>query len=95
MEAIPPGLLEGVGIAGILVFLFWLIATGRLSTRREVDDLRHDRDQWRTESRIKDQTIADLTKQNADMLNAFGPTLTDFLEGLRRAGINNGNGGQS
>lgn len=92
MESISPAFFEGVGIVAVVLGVGWLIAIGRLSTRREVDDIRHDRDQWRTESRIKDQTIADLTEQNAEMLHAFGPTLTDFLEGLRRAGADDGRG---
>jgi hypothetical protein len=28
------------------------------------------------------------------MLNAFGPTLTDFLAGLRRAGVGTRDGGE-
>ena len=32
MDNIPSGLLTGGGITGILVFLFWLLATGRLVT---------------------------------------------------------------
>lgn len=51
------------------------------------EDSAHSESEWRTESRIKDQQIAELTQQNTSMLNAFGPTLTDFLRGLRRAGI--------
>lgn len=53
---------------------------------REMEDERHDKGEWRTESRIKDQTIVELSEQNR-LLQAFGETLADFLQGLRRAGI--------
>lgn len=83
----------GVGSGWAVVVLgVVMLMRGQIVPRKTHEDALHDRDQWRTESRIKDQTIADLTEQNADMLNAFGPTLTDFLEGLRRAGINDDGG---
>lgn len=33
---IPLGLLNGAGVAGLLVFTFWMLATGRLCTGREL-----------------------------------------------------------
>lgn len=57
------------------------------ATAREVEDANHERSEWRTEARLKDQTVAELSAQNKAMLDAFGPTLTDFLEGLRRLGL--------
>jgi hypothetical protein len=56
-----------------------------LVPRKTYDDKAHEADEWRTESRIKDQQIHELTEQNTAMLRAFGPTLTDFLRGLRQA----------
>lgn len=58
----------------------------RLETQqqREVDDTNHDRDEWRAESRIKDQHIIELTEQNTALLETVGPTLTNFLEGMRQ-----------
>jgi hypothetical protein len=47
MESIPPALLNGVGVVGLLVVLFWMLATGRLVTRREHETVRADRDYWR------------------------------------------------
>lgn len=44
IEGIP---IEGIGVGGLLVGLFWMLATGRLVTRREADDIRADRDVWR------------------------------------------------
>lgn len=46
---IPLGaLLNGTGVITLLVALFWLLSTGRLVTRREADDIRADRDVWRS-----------------------------------------------
>ena len=51
---LPPALLNGVGVVGLLVGLFWMLATGRLVTRREHDGRVAD----------KDAQIADLRKAN-------------------------------
>ncbi|WP_107768424.1 hypothetical protein [Nocardioides terrigena] len=50
LEAIPPALVNGVGVVGLVVILFWMLATGRLVTRREAEDIRADRDVWRSNS---------------------------------------------
>lgn len=50
---------------------------------REVEDVKHERAEWRTEARLNQQTASELNEQNRAMLNAFGPTLTDFLQSLR------------
>lgn len=81
---IPVGALAPSALAGLAVLL---VFTGWLIPKRTHDDVTHDRDEWRAESRVKDQQILELTEQNRAMLNAFGPTLTDFLAGLRRAGV--------
>lgn len=46
-EFITPTLLNGVGVVGLVVGLFWMLATGRLVTRRENDTTVADRDMWR------------------------------------------------
>lgn len=79
VSALAPSALAGLAV--LLVFTGWLIP------KRTHDEVTHDRDEWRAESRVKDQQILELTEQNKAMLNAFGPTLTDFLAGLRRAGV--------
>ena len=50
LEAIPPALVNGIGVVGLVVILFWMLATGRLVTRREAEDIRADRDVWRSNS---------------------------------------------
>lgn len=37
MDFITPALLNGVGVVGMLAGLFWMLASGRLVTRREAD----------------------------------------------------------
>lgn len=54
------------------------------ATAREVEDANHERNEWRTEARLNQQTAVELNEQNRAMLSAFGPTLTDFLDSLRR-----------
>lgn len=46
-EAFTPELLNGTGVAALVVGLFWMLATGRLVTRREADTIKSDRDEWR------------------------------------------------
>lgn len=79
--------IEGIGVVGLVILFALALARGWLFTKRQYDDTVHDRDQWRTESRLKDQQLVELSEQNRAMLQAFGPTLTDFLQGLRRAGV--------
>lgn len=55
---VTPELLNGIGVVALVLLFAWLLATGRIVTRREVDrieasrqrendDLRADRDVWR------------------------------------------------
>lgn len=36
MDGIPVELVNGVGVVGLVIILFWLLATGRLGTAREL-----------------------------------------------------------
>ncbi len=54
------------------------------ANEREVEDANHERGEWRTEARLNQQAVVELSEQNRAMLTAFGPTLTDFLDNLRR-----------
>lgn len=46
-------------MGGMVVALFWLLATGRLSTRNVLDE-------WRAESRTKDEQLAEKDRQLAE-----------------------------
>lgn len=48
IEGIPVGLLNGIGVVGLLVLLFFLLARGHLVTRREAEGIAADRDVWRS-----------------------------------------------
>lgn len=49
IDGFPIGdVLTGGGVTALLVGLFWMLATGRIVTRREADDIRADRDVWRS-----------------------------------------------
>lgn len=39
MDPLYAALLNGVGVTGLLGLLFWMLATGRLVTRREADGI--------------------------------------------------------
>ena len=44
---ISPDLLNGIGVVALVLWVGWMLATGRLVTRREADSIRADRDVWR------------------------------------------------
>lgn len=63
MEEIPFGLFDGLGVVGVVILVGWLIMTGRLVPRKTHEDSIHEANEWRTESRIKDQQIAEKDTQ--------------------------------
>lgn len=77
-------LLKTGGVGAVVMLVCWLLFTGRLVTRRENDLVVHDRDEWRAESRLKDQQIQELSDQNDRLLKEIGPTLTKFLTDMRQ-----------
>lgn len=60
-DVVSPALLNGVGVVGLLVGLFWMLATGRLVTRREADAIER-----RAES--AEQRAAEATAQLTEMM---------------------------
>lgn len=79
-------LLDGIGVVSAVVLFALGLATSRLFTRRQYDEVIHDRDEWRTESRIKDQRINELVEQNNILLRDIAPAMTSFMAALQRAG---------
>ena len=63
LEGVPVTLLDGIGVVGVVLLLGLGFGTGRLFTKRQYDDVIHDRDEWRAESRIKDAQIAKKDEQ--------------------------------
>lgn len=76
MDTIPIGALtNGIGVVGVILIVFYLIAVRQTlhtdaefkrlvdAHKRELEDIAHDRDEWRTESRIKDQQLDEQSVQ--------------------------------
>ena len=82
LDGIPFPIVEVSPWALVAMFVI-LVATGRLVPRRTYDDKAHESNEWRTECRVKDQQIHELTDQNTAMLREFGPTVTALLRGIR------------
>lgn len=93
MDYLPAGLLDGLGTVAVVLAGAWFLFTGRVVTRREVeqmqrnhdrelDDIAHDRDEWRAESRIKDQQIAEKDEQLGH-LEEVGRTVAQVMSGVQ------------
>ena len=62
----------GVGSGWALVAVgFWMFLSGRLYSRKQVEDTIHDRDEWRAESRIKDAQLAEKDRHIGEMEEGF------------------------
>jgi hypothetical protein len=81
---VPPDLINGLGVVGIVVAFFWMLATGRIVTRREADDIRHDRDEWRAAHRIS-ETARQVESDHVRDLLEQGRVQTALLRGFSEA----------
>lgn len=72
----------GSGWAGLLVVVIFIIR-GALVPRRSLEDVIHDRDEWRAESRIKDAQIAEKNEQLRHM-GEVGRTVEAILGALQK-----------
>jgi hypothetical protein len=75
-------LFNGVGVVGVVLLVGWLIWTGRLATRREIDDIMHDRDEWRAAHRIS-ETARQVLSDQVDELLEHSRTTTAIVRSLR------------
>lgn len=72
----------GIGVVGV-IFLFCMgLATGRLFVKRQYDEVSHDRDEWRAESRIKDQQILERDEQLRH-LSEVGTTVEAIMRSIQ------------
>lgn len=87
-DGIPIGFIDGLGVVGVVVLVGLGLATGRLFTKRQYDEAVHDRDEWRAESRIKDQQIAEKDTQIRHMSEGFGllGNVTSAIQSLASSG---------
>lgn len=96
LESIPWGQV-GIGSGWALVAVFVVyIYRGKLHTdpewermvkdhQREIEDVAHDRNEWRTAHRISEQARLEERENTRDLITSFGSTLTGFLDGFRKA----------
>lgn len=64
LDGVPIGsLTDGIGTVGVILLVGFLVVTGRLVPRRTYEDQVHEANEWRAESRIKDQQIAEKDTQ--------------------------------
>lgn len=85
IEGLPWGVWLGISGTGwgLAASCAWLVYTGRLVPRTTLDDSNHDRNEWRAESRIKDQQISEKDTQLRYMAEV-GETQKSVLASLQR-----------
>jgi len=75
----------GVGSGWLFVGMFvWLVYTGKLVPRSTHEDAIHDRNEWRSESRLKDAQIAEKDTQLRHMAEV-GKLTESILTAVRNA----------
>ena len=81
-------LANGVGVvAVILIFgggLIRAIQSGALVTRREADDIAHDRDEWRAAHRISETARVEEREHNAALIEDVAKPMQEFLRAFRQ-----------
>ena len=87
MDAIPPGLFNGIGVVGVVLVVAWMLWTGRLVTRREVDDIAHDRDEWRAAHRISETARVEEREHNAALIEDIAKPIQEFLRAFRQTAM--------
>jgi hypothetical protein len=75
---IPAAIWNGVGVVGLLSLLFWLLATGRLYTKSQHDEIVSSKDQV-IETQAK--TI-DVKDGQLDKLSVVGETVVKILSSV-------------
>ena len=88
MDTLPPGLLNGIGVVAVVLFVGWMIWTGRLVTRRELDDIAHDRDEWRAAHRISETARVEEREHNAALVQDVARPVQEFLGAFRQLAEN-------
>ena len=85
MEAFPWQTFSVATAGWTLVAVFvWMLLNGKIVPRQVHDDLLRDRDQWREESRIKDQQLNEQSEQ-LKQLAEVGETAKALLIALSKA----------
>jgi hypothetical protein len=87
MDQTVAAILNGVGVVGVVLLVGWLIWTGRLVTRREIDDIAHDRDEWRAAHRISETARVEEREHNAALIEDVAKPIQEFLLAFRQTAI--------
>lgn len=81
--------IPSVGIAGLLVGLFWMLAKGHLWTGPQVRELKEDRDHWRVAAETNSSTLKDVLEKTSLSLEILHSIEQRSAQGRsRRAGDN-------
>lgn len=78
LAGIPVGTLTPAALLGILILL---IALGKLVPRRTMEDIIHDRNEWRTAHRISEQSRVELAGMVGELLE-HARTTDAFIRSL-------------
>ena len=81
MDQTVAALLNGIGVVGVILVFGWMLATGRLFTRAQFDDVMHDRDEWRAAHRISETARQVGQDQVAELLE-HARTTDAFIRAL-------------
>lgn len=81
MDQTLAALLNGVGVVGLVVVFALGLGTGRLFTRRQYDDVAHDRDEWRAAHRIS-ETARQVAADQVEELLEHARTTDRFIRSL-------------
>lgn len=92
MEQIPVALLNGISTVGVVVLFGWLVWSGRLVPKttvdrieamyvRQVEDIDHDRTEWRAAHRISEAARAEAVGQVHELLE-HARTTDAFIRAL-------------
>ena len=90
MDALPP--LEVLTPAALLGVGVLLILRGYLVPRKYLEDIEHDRDEWRTAHRISETARQEERDHNAALVRDVAEPIRGVLEGFRKAARSEGDG---
>lgn len=82
LEGLPLGTLTPAGLLAIVVLL---IAMGKLVPRRTMEDIIHDRNEWRAAHRVSEQARVELAEQVGELLE-HARTTNEVLKSLSKVG---------
>ena len=95
-ETLPVDLPQGIGVVGVVVLVGWLVWSGRLVPRstydklealyvRQIEDIDHDRTEWRAAHRISESARAEAVGQVHELLE-HARTTDAFIRSLPHPG---------